>query len=96
MEKKLDIQAQSYNKIILVLQTLVHEEVITKNTYDNLHKELKNYDNNTPSFHDFAQELFKDLKPGSPGLVSLVSPKEFLQGIIAINGNIYNVTLQRS
>lgn len=96
MNKKLDLQAESYSKIILILQTLVHEEVITKNTYDNLHEELKKYDKYAPNFSDFAAELFKNLKPGSPGLVSLVSPKEFLQGTLSINGNIYNITLQRS
>lgn len=87
-------------KIRLILQTLVYEEVIKPTTFDSLQKLFKDITLNYPKHHDFFKDILKQgIKVPRPGN-DRTSTSAFLQDMTVLTGVVidslkYEVTIKR-
>lgn len=91
LEEKEKIRDTCYSKQVLVLQTLLHEEVITKNTYDTLHTLLIEMDKNNPVYADFIETLFSTCEKTQEVSNSSTELRNVWTRLINLNGKQYHL-----
>lgn len=94
LEQKEKHRDLCFSKSVLVLQTLVHEEVIKKNTYDSIYNLIVDMDKNNPTMHDFVSQLFeKSEKTTVSKVVSLIEEEAWIT-YMDYNGKKYQIQIK--
>lgn len=62
LQLKTQIRDKNYNSLLLVFQILLHEQKISKPTYDKLWGFLMDMEKNQPTKQDFINDLLADGK----------------------------------
>ena len=86
----------NYEKELLILQTLYHEQKFSKNTYDLLSGLLKEMKALIPTNEDYISDFLSVLKPTQQMSQSKPVMEEILTGFITVRNQQYYITLKKS
>lgn len=98
IDSKTKIRDKRYYEIITILQILMFEEHISKNTYDKVYGYLIEMEKNQPHKNDFMQDLLDECKKTQllpPGNSSAQMMDAYVGSVTLTDGNKYDLSFTK-